>query len=441
MKKLLKRVLLLSAMLVMVMSIHALAATTYDQKSNYQFGYNSTSKAYVNSSWSNSYFTLPANSTISVAVTIDNTYSGVDIYTLNNSMSYYLKQKNGATIGFSGVNKNSATYTLTGTVATKGEYSFVAEYLNQGGVVPSFKLSYTLTADDGTNLPSELYVAQGTQLTIPVSDTYPVTNCSSSNNNICTVTADNTVMPSTITVYGSYHYQGSATVYVTVNGSTKSIIVYVGSTANAPKLYYDNLDLSVGDTSRNHVVNAVSTVTWSSSNTSVATVDANGVIKAVAVGECNIFATTTYNGTKYKLACKVSVGKVTPEFSARVSKVKRAKRKVYLWVKNYSDEPMTIYRSGGRLLDIKTYATVRKLRLQDYSTYKLDPGKQKRFTFYIKGSKIPSGTKYDFALRFKFKLGGRTYIARAYADSYLSEYILKSNLSKDTWLHAYSAGT
>lgn len=438
MKKLLKRVLLLSAMLVMVMSIHALAATTYDQKVNFQFG-----RGINTTSWSDTPFILPANTTISVSITLDNTNSGVPVGTITRNMTYYLKQADGnTTVNLSGINYNSATYTLSGTVVTKGKYAFIAEYNpSQIATIPFFKLSYTLTGDDGTNLPSELYVAQGTQLTIPVSDTYPVTNCSSSNNNICTVTADNTALPSTITVYGSYHYQGSATVYVTVNGVTKSAIVYVGSTANAPKLYYDNLDLSVGDTSRNHVVNAVSTVTWSSSNTSVATVDANGVIKAVAVGECNIFATTTYNGTKYKLACKVSVGKVTPEFSARVSKVKRAKRKVYLWVKNYSDEPMTIYRSGGRLLDIKTYATVRKLRLQDYSTYKLDPGKQKRFVFYIKGSKIPYGTKYDFALRFKFKLGGRTYIARAYADSYLSEYILKSNLSKDTWLHAYSAGT
>ena len=47
-------------------------------------------------------------------------------------------------------------------------------------------------------------------------------------------------------------------------------------------------------------------VTWASSNTSVATVDANGKVTAVAVGETTITATTT-DGSNLSASCKVTV--------------------------------------------------------------------------------------------------------------------------------------
>ena len=47
-------------------------------------------------------------------------------------------------------------------------------------------------------------------------------------------------------------------------------------------------------------------VTWKSSNEAVATVDANGVVTAIAVGEANITATTT-DGTNLSASCKVTV--------------------------------------------------------------------------------------------------------------------------------------
>lgn len=48
------------------------------------------------------------------------------------------------------------------------------------------------------------------------------------------------------------------------------------------------------------------TVTWKSDNEAVATVDANGVVTAIAVGEANITATTT-DGTNLSASCKVTV--------------------------------------------------------------------------------------------------------------------------------------
>ena len=47
-------------------------------------------------------------------------------------------------------------------------------------------------------------------------------------------------------------------------------------------------------------------VTWKSDNQAVATVDANGVVTAIAVGEANITATTT-DGTNLSASCKVTV--------------------------------------------------------------------------------------------------------------------------------------
>lgn len=47
-------------------------------------------------------------------------------------------------------------------------------------------------------------------------------------------------------------------------------------------------------------------VTWKSDNESIATVDANGVVTAIAVGEANITATTT-DGTNLSATCKVTV--------------------------------------------------------------------------------------------------------------------------------------
>ena len=47
-------------------------------------------------------------------------------------------------------------------------------------------------------------------------------------------------------------------------------------------------------------------VTWKSDNEAIATVDANGVVTAIAVGEANITATTT-DGTNLSATCKVTV--------------------------------------------------------------------------------------------------------------------------------------
>jgi uncharacterized protein YjdB len=50
-------------------------------------------------------------------------------------------------------------------------------------------------------------------------------------------------------------------------------------------------------------------VTWSSSNNSIATVDQNGIIKGIKVGECNITAVSTDGG--FRATCKIVVTPIT----------------------------------------------------------------------------------------------------------------------------------
>lgn len=92
----------------------------------------------------------------------------------------------------------------------------------------------------------------------------------------------------------------------TTGDTTKPEVVKVsGVTLDAEAL---NLDVNKGSTLNATVtpLNATNkAVTWTSSNTAVATVDANGTVKAVAVGEAVITVTTSDGG--YQAQCKVTV--------------------------------------------------------------------------------------------------------------------------------------
>lgn len=104
------------------------------------------------------------------------------------------------------------------------------------------------------------------------------------------------------------------TTYVTVYKKGASTISNGESikTDNYPKsisLKETSLDLSVGSTGQLQAEvspdNSTKSISWSSSNSSVATVDSNGLVKAIGVGEATIVAKTINNLTA---TCKVTVG-------------------------------------------------------------------------------------------------------------------------------------
>lgn len=67
------------------------------------------------------------------------------------------------------------------------------------------------------------------------------------------------------------------------------------------------------------------TVTWNSSNTSVATVS-NGNVKAVASGTAQITAQITYNGKTYKATCNVTVEKPSISVTSSASTIEYSER-------------------------------------------------------------------------------------------------------------------
>lgn len=100
---------------------------------------------------------------------------------------------------------------------------------------------------------------------------------------------------------------GHTTITVEVSGKSDSCSLEVFSSDESITLDKENLDMGVGDTYTLKVtiqtqVGAV-VVTWSSSNTAVATVSEGGVVTAKAAGE----AVITVTAGKFEAQCKVTV--------------------------------------------------------------------------------------------------------------------------------------
>ena len=153
----------------------------------------------------------------------------------------------------------------------------------------------------------ELAIDGQAQIQVEVEDKELEITFTSSDTNIITVDENGNITPQNF---------GTATVKVGYDGQEKSCTVTVKSTTEVPtltmsadvtkeiKLYVDGEYTVVGGVSFNDkAVNA--TVSYSSSNTAVATVDANGSVKAVSLGTSEITATATYK--KWTITQKYTV--------------------------------------------------------------------------------------------------------------------------------------
>ena len=120
---------------------------------------------------------------------------------------------------------------------------------------------------------------------------------SSDPNDIVTIVPSTDTKTATITATGT----GTTTIKATVDGKSAQCTVTVTEAANVPvtsvSLDKTTLGLTEGKTAQLNATvlpeNATNkNVTWESSNTSVATVDANGLVTAVSAGTATITATT-----------------------------------------------------------------------------------------------------------------------------------------------------
>ncbi len=127
----------------------------------------------------------------------------------------------------------------------------------------------------------------------------------SSNNNVATVDDTGKVTAKAV---------GTTTITASVSEKTATCTVTVKSPLKSISLSKTSLDLTEGDSSALSVsYNPTDTtdskaITWSSSNTKVATVDKSGKVTAVAAGTATITATSSVNGVK-AATCTVNVKK------------------------------------------------------------------------------------------------------------------------------------
>ena len=114
--------------------------------------------------------------------------------------------------------------------------------------------------------------------------------------------------------------KGTAKITVKVKGTNKkaSCKIIVGVPVTKVKLNRASQTLNIGQTSSlkatvSPAKASTKTVTWTSSNKKIATVDKKGKVKAISAGKVNITATTN-DGTGKKAVCKITVNqtKTTP---------------------------------------------------------------------------------------------------------------------------------
>ncbi len=202
---------------------------------------------------------------------------------------------------------------LSGRSVTWSSSNANVASVNGGKVYAKAAGSCTITArlSDGTTLTCKVNVSQKskpqkkpslnkTSLSLKVGGTYTLSvnnrgdrsvTWSSSNTGVATVSGGKVTAKKA----------GSCTITAKLSdGKTLTCKVTVSDSA---KLNKTSLSLKAGEISK-LTVSGQSSVTWSSNNTNVATVDKDGNVKAVKAGKCVITATLS-SGTK--LECKVTV--------------------------------------------------------------------------------------------------------------------------------------
>ncbi len=221
------------------------------------------------------------------------------------------------TVNWSTSNASVATVSSSGVVTAKsiGTATITATTTDGSNLSATCQVTVTPQLATGVSLnktSASIVVDKTLQLTATVSPsntTNPAVTWSSSNTGIATVSSNGLVTAKAV---------GSATITVTTaDGSNKSATCQVTVTpqlATGISLNNTSATINNGETlqltatvSPSNATNKV--VTWSSSNTSVATVSSSGLVTAKSRGTATITATTT-DGSNLSASCSVTVNQL-----------------------------------------------------------------------------------------------------------------------------------
>jgi len=245
---------------------------------------------------------LVVGSSQKLTYTVENYTGDISVTWSTSDESIVTVDKNGTIKGIKeGTATITATYSIDGVEYTKTSNVTIVKK----ATVPTVTLSKTKL---------DLNVGSSQKLTYTVKNNTGSISVtwSSSNKSVATVDKSGNVKgvkAGTATITATYTYEGvkykkTCAVTVKQNSSTTPTIPTV-------TLSKTSLELDVGSSQKltYTVKNNTSSIsiTWSSSNKSVATVDTNGNVKGVKAGTATITATYTYNGTEYKKTCSVTV--------------------------------------------------------------------------------------------------------------------------------------
>ena len=217
-----------------------------------------------------------------------------------------------------GLTLDENTGVISGTPTADGTFNFTVKATNTGG---SDSEQLSITIDAQTNVPVTGVTLSQTELSLTEGNTAQLTATvkpdDATNKNVTWTSSDETVATVTDGLVTALK-EGTATITVTTeDGSKTATCVVTVTAATVPvtgvtlsqtqaSLYYNRTPNTLTLTATVAPDNATNrAVTWTSSNSTVATVDQNGVVTAVAPGTATITVTTADGG--FTATCTVTV--------------------------------------------------------------------------------------------------------------------------------------
>jgi len=265
---------------------------------------------------------VPANG--AAGVRVDTTIAVAFSHRLTNAVTFTLRDPSGRNISWTSQTVGTtATITLSERLQPLTEYTFTipvggAQY-SHGSNLQAYTMKFTTGDGAGipilvtsVSLPSSASLNAGATTTLtatvlPSNATNRTLTWSSSNNNVATVSAAGVVTgvaagTAVITARSNDGSNRSATCNVSVTIPPTAVTVSPGAATLDPN---QTRQLTAALTPSN----ATSAITWSSSNTAVATVSAAGLVTARAVGSAVITARTANGLTS---TCAITVPDTIP---------------------------------------------------------------------------------------------------------------------------------